>query len=254
MPGPLRNIRLLIEYDGTAYHGWQEQRNVKTIEETLTNAVIKLTGDPIDFCVAGRTDAGVHALGQVANFYTHTTNHTWGIAAGINSYIPNDITVHEAKDVALSFNSKHDSIAKRYRYRIYQGPFVPALEQNRSWHIRNIIDIHKVEKAAKGLVGEHDFEAFRNTYCDAEHAIRTMYGITVERHERKPIGFHVDITFHANAYCRHMCRILTGTLVEIGLDKRPLADIEMLLQKKERALAGVTAPACGLTLLEVIYS
>ncbi len=249
-----RNIRLLIEYDGAAYKGWQVQLNCPSIQGALLAAIREVTGEEVMLTVAGRTDAGVHALGQVANFRTTSAVPAERFAAALNTKLPRDITVHASCVVAPEFDARHSAHSKRYRYRVYQGPQPAALERQQAWHVRRQLDVAAMQEAALCLVGEHDFEAFRSAHCDAPHARRRMHAVTVSEHERPPVGRQVDIVFHADAFCRHMCRILAGTLVEVGMRRRQVANVGEVLAARDRNQAGVTAPACGLTLLEVLYA
>ena len=248
-----RNIRLLIEYNGAGFYGWQRQDDLPTIQGSIEAALQQIIGEVPSLTVAGRTDAGVHAIAQVANFHTTSAIEDWKFAPALNRFLPWEVSIHRSEEVPAAFNAKTDSVSKRYRYRIYQGPRRSALEHQRCWTYRAPIDVGLIRAAALRLVGEHDFESFRNTECDAEHAIRAMFDIAVETSPRPPVGQFIDITFHANAYCRHMCRILAGTLMEVGLGKRPVDDMERIIAGRDRTLAGMTAPAVGLTLLEVIY-
>ena len=250
---PERNIRLLIEYDGSAYSGWQRQNNQPTIQGSLEKALFKMLGHTPTLQVAGRTDAGVHALAQVANFSVRSKIPTWQFARGLNNFLPGDISVHSSEEVPLSFNARFNSVSKHYRYRVYHGPQPTALDHGRAWWLLNPVDINRLREAAALLVGQHDFNAFRSAHCDAEHAIREIFSITVSEVPRPPLGHYVDIVFHANAFCRHMCRILAGTIVEAALGKFEVAKVQEALEKKERQYAGVTAPPGGLTLLEVVY-
>jgi tRNA pseudouridine38-40 synthase len=249
-----RNIRLLLEYDGTRYVGWQLQDNGESIQGHLLLALEALTGERPTLHVAGRTDAGVHALGQVASFVTQSPIPTPSFAPALNTKLPDDISVHCSDEVPPDFDARHSAHSKRYRYRVYQAREPAALENGRAWHVRRRIDLTRMRAAAQLLVGEHDFEAFRSAHCDAAHARRRMHSIDIGSTTRPPVGLHVDITFHANAYCRHMCRILAGTLVEVGTGQRAVDSVAAALAGRARELAGVTAPPGGLTLLEVLYS
>ena len=248
-----RNIKLLIEYNGANFYGWQRQENLPTVQGAIEAALKQMLGEIPPIVVAGRTDAGVHAIGQVANFKTTSSIEAWKFAPGLNHYLPPDVSIHQSQEVALHFNSRTDSLSKRYRYRIYEGPQRSALEHQRGWEWRSPIDENLIQQAALHFIGEHDFESFRHTQCDADHAIREIFGITVETSPRPPLGRYIDITFHANAFCRHMCRILAGTLMEVGLGQRTPASIPKSLKARIRTAGGQTAPATGLTLLEVIY-
>ena len=248
-----RNIRLLVEYDGTSFAGWQIQRGQPTLQGALQEALRRVTGETPTLVVAGRTDAGVHAVGQVANFKITSHLDAQRFAPALNATTPAAITVHQAVEVALSFNAQRDAIAKRYRYRVYQGPQRAALAENRAWHVIRQLDLDAMRRAAQLLLGELDFEAFRSVHCDARHAKRHMFDIAIDASPRPPVGQQVDIVFCANAYCRHMCRILAGTLVEVGRGQRDALDVARVLASRDRTQAGVTAPAGGLTLLEVAY-
>jgi len=250
---PSRNLRVLVEYDGQPYVGWQAQTGQASIESTLQQAVQKMTGVVPKFRVAGRTDAGVHAMGQVCNFHTASAIEIQHFAQGLNHYLPDSISVHSVEEVDAAFDARVDSIAKSYRYRVYRAEQPAALER-RAWHLRGEIDVQAMQEASKYLLGERDFNAFRSKKCDAAHAKREMHSISIERTPRLPVGQHIEIVFRANAYCRHMCRILAGTLFEVGLGKRPGSSIGETLKSRDRREAGITAPPEGLTLLEVEYS
>lgn len=246
----LRNIRLLLEYDGKNYAGWQLQNGTPTVQGALQNAIEKLTGKASSVVVAGRTDAGVHAVSQVCNFRTESRIDLERYTPGLNHYLPDDISVHQSAEVDLEFHARHDAKRKHYRYRIYRGPQPAALE-SRAWNIRAPLDVGAMRSGAKHLVGELDFESFRSVHCDAAHARRTMISIDIEQRPRPPLGEHVDIDFVADSYCRHMCRIIAGTLVETGLGKRDPSEVKDALDSRDRTTAGVTAPPTGLTLMPV---
>ncbi len=253
MATKLRNIKLLIEYNGAELYGWQRQDKLPTVQGFIEEALKKVLGEVPSMIVAGRTDAGVHAIGQVANFRTKSDIADWKFAPALNHHLPSQISIHKAKEVPAAFNARNDSHSKKYRYRIYEGPQKSALEYQRAWEWRSRIDETLIRNAASHLIGEHDFESFRNTECDADHAVREMFEILVETSLRPPLGRYIDITFHANAYCRHMCRILAGTLMEVGLGKRAPDSMQHIIDARIRTAAGQTAPAFGLTLMEVIY-
>lgn len=249
-----RNICLWVEYDGTPYLGWQKQKDGPSVEAELLSALNAITSTKPKLVVAGRTDAGVHAIGQVVNFKTQSTIEESRFAHALNARLPDTITIHRSESVPLDFSARLDSTGKRYRYRVYQGPHLPALEVNRVWHHRTPLDLRSMQRAAESLIGEHDFESFRSVHCDAEHAVREMFSIQIARQDRLPAGFFIDIIFHANAYCRHMCRVLAGTLCDVGRGKISNQSIQPILHARDRRRAGVTAPSSGLTLLEVHYA
>ena len=249
-----QNIRLLVEYDGTPYVGWQLQDGLPTVQGELLTALRSITGEAdLQLNVAGRTDAGVHAYGQVVSFLTRYPKEPRRLAPALNFYLPSTIRIHRAEGVPDDFDARRSAKGKRYRYRVYSGPHPLAVERDRVWHVRRHLNLDAMRQAAAHLIGELDFESFRSSHCDAAHAVRTMFAIPVEVQPRPPVGSLVDITFHANAFCRHMCRILAGTLVEVGAGKRTPADVAHVLARQERAAAGITAPPAGLTLLEVFY-
>ena len=250
----LQNIRLLIEYDGSNFAGWQIQEGLPTIQGAICDALGRIMGGTeVVVTAAGRTDAGVHAFGQVANFLVDRPIEARRVATGLNFYLPPAIRIHRSEAVQHSFDSRRDSTSKRYRYRIYEGPHQPALHLRRAWHVRRHIDTEAMREAAQHLLGEQDFESFRSTQCDAAHAVRTIQSVDISATPRLPVGHMVDIVFHANAFCRHMCRILAGTLLEVGVGQRRPADIASILTARDRREAGATAPPWGLTLLEVHY-
>lgn len=248
-----RKIRIVLEYDGSRYLGWQAQPEGPSIQSTLTDALFAITGERVTLEAAGRTDAGVHAQAQVVCFSTASHIAAERFAPALNAHLPEDISVHRSERVPLDFSARHDSLGKRYRYRVYNARQPAALEALRAWHVRQPLDVTAMREGAAHLVGELDFESFRSAQCDAEHARREMFGITIEESPRPPAGRYVDITFHANAFCRHMCRILAGTITEVGRKRRTPGDILTILEARDRTKAGITAPPWGLTLLEVQY-
>ncbi|RYF07698.1 MAG: tRNA pseudouridine(38-40) synthase TruA, partial [Deltaproteobacteria bacterium] len=212
-----RQIRLLVEYDGTPYHGWQWQAHHPSVQQTLTRVLQQLCKQPeLLVRAAGRTDAGVHACGQVAVFCTDSPMEARRFTPALNRFLPDTIRIHRSDEVPLSFDPRLDARRKRYRYRIYEGPQSTALDVRRAWHLRRHLDLTQLRQAADHLLGERDFNAFRSAHCDAAHAVRTMQTIEVHSTVRPPVGRLVDITFEANAFCRHMCRIFAGTVVDIA--------------------------------------
>ena len=250
---PERNLKLTLEYDGSAYAGWQLQAGQPTVQRELMDAVSRMTGEAPSITVAGRTDAGVHAVGQVASLRTRSHVEARRFLSGLNGLLPRDISVHSVEEVPLAFNARHDSLGKCYRYRVLVSPQRAALEEGRVWHIRHPMALEAMRAAACLLVGEHDFNAFRSSACDAPHARRNMIRIDIDALLRSPTAQVVEILFHANAFCRHMCRILAGTLVEVGMGKRTAENVAAVLESRDRTQAGVTAPPGGLTLMQVFY-
>jgi tRNA pseudouridine38-40 synthase len=247
----VRNIRLLLEYDGTAYEGWQSQPNGRTIQDVLEAALTALVKHPLRVTASGRTDAGVHALGQVANFHTDCRAPLKAFVRGTNALLPPDISVRRADEVSPDFDSRRSARGKTYRYRIFNAPTPSALTRRSNWWICGALDDEAMVRAAALLVGTHDFEAFRSSGCDAPHAVREIRSLEVKRHG--PDGELLDIEVTGNGFLRNMVRIIAGTLAEVGRGRRGVDDIAALLASGDRDKAGITAPAQGLTLLRVYY-
>ena len=245
----MRNIRLLLEYDGTAYHGWQRQKNALTLQEVLETALAKLTGEVIQVHGSGRTDAGVHALGQVANFHTAGHIPLKAFYAGLNSLLPRDLAVLDAAEVPPDFHARKSALSKTYEYRILNRKEPSPLNRRYAWLIRQTLNLEAMAQAAAALPGEHDFSAFKASGGAPSHAVRRVLSAAWHRGD----AGHLRFSITANGFLRGMVRSLVGTMVEIGLGKRPLEDLAALLQSGDRAAAGPTAPAQGLFLVEVIY-
>ncbi len=244
----MRNIRLKIEYDGTQYAGWQSQLNAPTIQTTVKEAIEKIVGHEVKMMGSGRTDAGVHALAQVANFKTTSNAPMRAFVQGLNSILPGDITVLEAQEVAEDFDSRRSAKTKSYRYRILTSPVPRALEARTSWWVSRKLDLMEMKEAGSLFEGVHDFNAFRSARCDSTHAIRKIISLDVERVEDI-----IEINVMGTGFLRHMVRIIVGTLVEVGHGKLTVDEVKELIAGGERSEAGITAPAQGLTLMEVVY-
>lgn len=244
----MRNIRLLLEYDGTDYAGWQLQPGERTLQGALEEALSALVKAPVRVNASGRTDAGVHALGQVANFHTESTAPLKAFVRGTNALLPRDVSVRRADEVPLDFDSRRSARGKTYRYRIQNAPTPSALARRTSWWLSGALDAEAMQRAAQALVGCHDYEAFRSAGCDAAHANREIYSAQVRRE-----GEFIDFTVRGSGFLRHMVRIIAGTLVEVGFGRMDAAEMPALLASRDRNLAGMTAPAQGLTLIEVYY-
>jgi tRNA pseudouridine38-40 synthase len=245
----MRNIRLLLEYDGAAYHGWQRQKNALTIQEVVETALAKLTQEPVKLLGSGRTDAGVHALGQVANFHTESSIPLQAFVKGLNSLLPRDIAVLEAREAAPEFHARYSAQAKTYEYRLWCRPVRPPLELRYCWHLTQPLDLEAMAQAAAVLPGEHDFAAFRASGGKPGSAVRKVLHATWHAAAAGRLRFAIT----ADGFLRGMVRSLVGTMVEIGQGKRPPQDLADLLKSGDRAAAGATAPAQGLFLLEVLY-
>ncbi|NUO07754.1 MAG: tRNA pseudouridine(38-40) synthase TruA [Candidatus Brocadia sp.] len=244
----MRNVRLLIEYEGTHYAGWQWQKNVSTIQETLSKAIGHVVQEPIKIYGASRTDAGVHALGQVANFKTVSYIPSERLPHAINFYLPHDITVKEARDVTESFHAQYDAKSKVYRYTLLNDWIRTSLQRNFCHVCGFQLDIDKMIAAAKSLIGTHDFTSFTtNAWCE-KHRIRTVKMADVKKEEK-----YVSFTIEADGFLYNMVRTMVGTLIEVGRGKIMVEGIKDIINAKNRKVAGPTAPARGLCLIEVKY-
>ncbi len=245
----MRNIRLLLEYDGSAYHGWQRQKNALTIQEVLETALARLTGEAIKVHGSGRTDSGVHARGQVANFHTASHIPLKAFYAGLNSLLPRDIAVLDAAEAPLDFHARKSVRSKTYEYRILNRRQPSPLSRRYAWVVREVLDLEAMIQAAAVLPGEHDFSAFKASGGAPGHAVRRVLSAAWHQGDAGRLRFFIT----ANGFLRGMVRSLVGTMVEIGLGKRPPEDLGGLLKSGDRAGAGPTAPAQGLFLVEVLY-
>ena len=244
----MRNIKLIVEYDGTNYNGWQTQQKYPSVQEELEKAIYNITGETVSLKASGRTDARVHALGQVANFYTNSTIPGDRFRFAINNQLPEDIRIHFSEEVDGDFNSRFSATHKRYRYRIYTGKVERPLIRNYSYHVKHSLDIEKMKIASKDFIGTYDFKSFRGRKSSIKTSIRSVYSIEI-----KTKGDMIDIVVEGNSFLRNMVRIMVGTLVEIGAGIRPLESIPWIIQQENRKCAGHTAPAQGLFLEKVFY-
>ena len=242
------NIKLTVEYDGTNYHGWQFQANSDSIQAVLERALSTFLRTPTRVIGAGRTDAGVHALGQVVSFSTDKELTAHRIRRALNALTPSDITVKEVEIVADSFDPRRDARSRVYEYHIINRPTPSPFFLNRAWHLHQPLNVEAMRTASSCLLGEHDFSSFRATGCDAAHPIRMVYRTTLEQR-----GELLVFTIEATAFLRHMVRNIVGTLVEVGHGERTVESVQELLGLRDRTKAGDTAPAHGLYLMEVKY-
>ncbi|MBM4275421.1 MAG: tRNA pseudouridine(38-40) synthase TruA [Deltaproteobacteria bacterium] len=245
----MRNIRLLLEYDGTRYHGWQRQKNALTIQEVLEAALGKLTGEAVKVLGSGRTDAGVHARGQVANFRTSVTIPLKAFHEGLNSMLPYDIAVLEAAEAPPDFHARKSARSKTYEYRILNRSTRSPLYHNYAWRVEDSLDLEAMEQAARALMGQHDFTAFQASGSGIKNPVREVLG---SKWRREPEDWLV-YTVTANGFLRGMARSLVGTMVETGRGKFPPGHLQQVLESRERRRAGPTAPAQGLYLVAVEY-
>ena len=244
----MRNIRIICEYDGTSYHGWQIQPNGISIQEVLEEKTGIITQEKIRLTASGRTDAGVHAMNQVANFRTESAIACGSFLKGINSLLPRDIVVKDLIDTDDDFHARYSAKSKIYTYRIFNNPVRTALCRNYSWHVRAPLDACVMGEAAILLKGRHDFSSFCASGCDSEDHIRTVIDTSVDMK-----GDMVSFTIEANGFLRYMVRNIVGLLVDVGKGIITPAGFEEIMGAMDRTRAGITAPPQGLFLREVRY-
>lgn len=244
----MTRIALGLEYDGTDFVGWQQQRNGRTVQAELQRAVSHVAGADVAVHGSGRTDSGVHADGQVAHFDTDAERTARQWLLGINTNLPPDISVRWAQPVDREFDARRTASWRRYCYTIMQHPVRSARWRRRSWWIREPLDRARMTEAATAWLGENDFSTFRAAGCQSHSPMRRMLSVALR--DRAPL---LEIEFQANAFLQHMVRNLVGALVEIGCGRRPAVWARELLAARDRAQAGVAAPPQGLTLAAIGY-
>lgn len=242
------NIKLIIQYDGTAYHGWQIQAEDITVEETLSKAIKRITGENVKLTGCGRTDSGVHAMSYVCNFRTESRIPVDRYPYALNTYLPHDIVCKSAEIVDDDFSANRSAKKKRYIYRIYNSDIPDAFLGRYSWQYKYKLDEEKMREAAKAFVGEHDFIGFASSGFSVKTTVRTIYSLDVVRS-----GDMITIDVCGNGFLYNMVRIIAGTLVFVGSSKIAPADMAEIIASKNRERAGITAPAHGLCLKEVYY-
>jgi len=244
----MRTILLTIEYDGTAYAGWQRQPNGLAVQQVIEEALCQLLGHKTDLRSSGRTDAGVHASGMPAIFKTSSTVPLKAFVDGTNRFLPPDIAVLTAREVPGGFKPISDAVSKHYRYTILAAHVRSPLRRFQSWHVRENLDLDSMRNAAGFFIGHHNFAAFRASNCAAKTTVRRIDSIEVTRK-----GNLVIIDVVGGGFLKNMVRVMAGTLVDIGRGRFKPDHIRELLLSGDRKQAGVTAPACGLSLIEVTY-
>jgi tRNA pseudouridine38-40 synthase len=242
-------VKLVLAYDGTRYVGWQVQPNGPSVQAEVERALSTLHGGPRRATAAGRTDAGVHAAGQVVSFPEERPLPLRAYVQGMNALLPEDVAVREATLEPDGFDARRSARGKRYRYRIENGATRDPLTRRISWQVFRPLDVAAMREAAAPLVGRHDFAAFQAADCEAHHAVRDVRRIEVAGDP----GGRVEVVVEATAFVKHMVRNLVGTLVEVGLGRRAPGSIDGLLASRDRRRAGPTAPAQGLCLEAVFY-
>jgi tRNA pseudouridine38-40 synthase len=242
------NIKVVLEYDGSGFAGWQQQKNARSVEGELKRALRSVTGEDLTVYGAGRTDAGAHAEGQVANFRTDGRIGPHRLMAALNARLPEDVAVLSAEEVADGFHARYSARWRRYRYRYLDRPARPALERARCWHVRGSLDVESMAKAATVLTGKHDWTSFCSASEPRESRVRDMRSARVSRR-----GDFVELELVAEGFLRGLARSIAGALAEVGLGRRPPEWVGKVLRARDRKLAPRTAPSGGLTLMEVIY-
>jgi tRNA pseudouridine38-40 synthase len=245
----MRNLKLIIEYDGTAYHGWQRQPNGITIQQVLEEIIATITQRKSTLISSGRTDAGVHALNQVAHCRTSSRIPLYNLLRAMNSMLPHDIVVKEISEVDDNFHARYSAISKVYLYRIHNNPVRTALWRNIAWHIYEDLDVVAMKAGLKLITGTHDFSSFCGANDDARTHVRTV----IDTEIRTEAHHMISVKIEANGFLRYMVRNIVGTLADVGKGKIAPMEFYDILQCQDRTKAGVTAPPQGLFLKEVRY-
>jgi tRNA pseudouridine38-40 synthase len=244
----LRNIKLVVSYDGTDFNGWQIQPGFRTVQETLESALGALTGERIRVNASGRTDTGVHAVGQVVNFYSHTRHPPDVLVRAINAHLPADVVVTEAADMPQAFDANRDAKRKLYRYVIHDGA-VPNLFLRRYYcQSRHRLDVEAMRRAAEPLKGRHDFHSFETDWPNRMSSVRTITHLAINR-----MDDWIWLDVEADGFLYNMVRAIAGTLMNVGRGYWPVSQVAEILNVEDRRQAGPTAPAQGLFLMRVIY-
>lgn len=243
-----RNIKLTLEYDGTNYCGWQKQPDAPSIEETLENAISKVTKEDVHVIGSGRTDSSVHAIGQVANFHTNSKIPSERFVKALNTMLPDDIAVRKSEEVGVDFHSRYCATQKEYKYIIYNSDVRSPLKKNYSYHVDYKLNRESMKEALECFIGRYDFKGFMSTGSSVKDTVRTI--TQVEFIEDKDM---IEITIKGNGFLYNMVRIIVGTLVDIGRGRIEASAIMDIIESKDRNQAGHTAPPQGLYLSEVFY-
>jgi len=244
----MRNLKLVIEYDGTNYQGWQSQKNKQTIQDVLEVVLSRIVNHKIRLIGSGRTDSGVHALGQVANFWTYSQISLTGLLKGANSLLPPDILIKSIEEVPENFHARFSATSRIYEYRIWNAPQPSVFHRYYYWWIKEPLNLNRMEEGVIYLIGEHDFSSFQGSDHKKKNSVREVKSAEFKRN-----GAELIFSIQANAFLRHMVRNIVGTLVEIGKEKISPPELKEILNSRNRSCAGKTAPAHGLFLKEVCY-
>jgi len=245
----IKNFKISIEYDGTSYHGWQRQKNDRTIQEEIEKAILTITGQKVSLTGSGRTDAGVHAYAQVANFKCETNLGPQDLFGGLNSLTADDIVITNCKEVEESFHARYDVKSKTYVYKILNRPHPAAIFRRYAWHVRKKLNLEAMRAAISHLIGSHDFKAFEGAGSPRSHTTRNVLSASLIEADDGYLVFEIE----ADGFLRFMVRNIVGTLVDVGLGKISPDDFKRIRVSKDRNQAGATAPAHGLFLKKVRY-
>jgi tRNA pseudouridine38-40 synthase len=243
------NFKIIIEYDGTNYHGWQRQKDDRTIQQEIEKALSTMTAGQVSLNGSGRTDAGVHAFGQVANFLCQTDLSAAVFQKGLNSILPDDIVIKDCRLVDEAFHARHDVKSKIYQYKILNRKIPSAIKRQYSWFIRRELDTAAMRSAVSYIIGSHDFKSFEGTGSPRSHTTRNIMAADLIEHKNGSLTFKIE----ADGFLKYMVRNIVGTLVDVGLNKITPAEFKGILESKDRSNASATAPAHGLFLMEVKY-
>jgi tRNA pseudouridine38-40 synthase len=245
----MQNFKITIEYDGSAYHGWQRQVEDRTIQGEIENALMTMTGNSITLTGSGRTDAGVHAFNQAANFRCATSLTPETFLKGLNSLLPEDIVITSCKTVPEKFHARYDVKSKVYHYRILNRLLPAAISRQYAWHIRKKLNLSAMQEALRCIIGSHDFRAFEGSGSPRTSTIRCIINADLVKTDNDYLVLKIE----GDGFLKFMVRNIVGTLVDVGFDKITPDDFKQILLSKDRNLAGITAPAHGLFLIEVKY-
>ena len=245
----VQNFKLTVEYDGTAFYGWQIQKDGRDVQSCVEHALSVVANEPVKAVCAGRTDSGVHAIGQVANFKCDTRLAPAAFFGGLNSLLPEDIVIKDCEWVGTDFHARYDARSKVYHYKVLNRSDPAAIGRQYVWHIRKPLDRQTMRAAIAHIIGRHDFKAFEGSGSPRQDTTREVFLARLIEDPGGILIFEID----AEGFLRYMVRNIIGTLVDVGLGKITAAELKKILDSKDRSQAGITAPARGLTLVKVNY-
>ena len=245
----MRNIRLTLEYDGTSYCGWQRQKNGLSIQQVVEESINRITGENVRVTGSGRTDSGVHAFCQIANFHTRSSLKERSLLLGINSLLPGDIVIRELEEADPDFHACFSAKSKVYLYQICNRPVRPVMERRYSWFLWKPLSVETMKDSADLFLGCHDFSSFCSTHSDSSDRVRTILSLKLEKDSRQMIRIFIE----ADGFLRYMVRTIVGVLADVGLGKCTKEEVVEMMKAKDRRSARLTAPSHGLFLLQVKY-